>query len=153
VLRQEDVRRSRGAQDDVDEVGGGPAWASIVEALGGGSTASVAPFGATASTTRWGWPRLEGGGGTRGAAARELMAHRHGPVDGGTIRQTAPRLSSREGERRGERGVKKSAFASEPRSTEDKGTRGGARGRPWWSSSRRRVAEQLALLTTCKAPL
>jgi hypothetical protein len=36
VLRQEDVRRSCGAQDGVDEAGGGPAQAGITEALGGG---------------------------------------------------------------------------------------------------------------------
>jgi hypothetical protein len=62
VLRQEDVRRSRGAQDGVDEAGGGPTWP-----LAAGGAAFVAPFGATAST-----PGLEGGGGARGAAARAL---------------------------------------------------------------------------------
>jgi hypothetical protein len=36
VLRPEDVWRSRGAQDGVDEARGGPAWAGITEALGGG---------------------------------------------------------------------------------------------------------------------
>jgi hypothetical protein len=40
--------------------------------------------------------------------------------------------------------VKKSSFTSEPRRAEDKDARGGARGRPRWSSSHRRVAEQLA---------
>jgi hypothetical protein len=34
-------------------------------------TASVEPFGATASTTRRGWRGLEGGGGTRSMAARQ----------------------------------------------------------------------------------
>jgi hypothetical protein len=36
VLRQKDVQSSRGAQDGVDEAGGGPTWAGITEALGGG---------------------------------------------------------------------------------------------------------------------
>jgi hypothetical protein len=36
VLRREDVRRSRGAQNGVYEVRGGPGWDGFVEALGGG---------------------------------------------------------------------------------------------------------------------
>jgi hypothetical protein len=51
-----------------------------------------------------GWPGLEGGGGTRGAAALALKAQRHALVDGGTTRQSARRLSSRGGERRENKG-------------------------------------------------
>jgi hypothetical protein len=54
VLRQEDVRCLRNAQDNVDAAGGGSARSGIVKALGGGRAASVAPFSAIASTTRWG---------------------------------------------------------------------------------------------------
>jgi hypothetical protein len=43
VLRREDVRCSRGAQDGVYEVRGGPGWAGIMEALGGGWKVEEAP--------------------------------------------------------------------------------------------------------------
>jgi hypothetical protein len=36
LLSQEAVRHSCGAQDSGDEAGGGPAWADIMEVLGGG---------------------------------------------------------------------------------------------------------------------
>jgi hypothetical protein len=58
-----------------------------------GGAASVAPFGTTTSMTRRGWPGLEGGGGAHGTTARALKAQRHGPVNGGTTRQSALRLS------------------------------------------------------------
>jgi hypothetical protein len=35
VLRREDIKRSRGAQDGVDDLGGGPTRAGVAEALGG----------------------------------------------------------------------------------------------------------------------
>jgi hypothetical protein len=72
--------------------------------LAAGGAASVAPFGATASMMRRGWPGLEGGGFARGAAALVLKVQQHGPVDGGTAQQSARRLSSRGGERRGKEG-------------------------------------------------
>jgi hypothetical protein len=46
----------------------------------GGAT-SVAPFGATALMTRWGWPVLEGGGGACSSAARALKAQRLGKAE------------------------------------------------------------------------
>jgi hypothetical protein len=86
VLRQEDVRRSRGAQDGVDEAEGGPTRAGVTEAPGGrwrsfGSTLRCHCFDVV-----MGWLGLEGGGGARGAAARALKEQRHGPVDGSTAR-------------------------------------------------------------------
>jgi hypothetical protein len=51
-------RRSGGAKGGVDEAGGGPVQAGITGAHGVGGAASVAPFGASTSTTMklaWGW--------------------------------------------------------------------------------------------------
>jgi hypothetical protein len=58
VLGHVGVRRPGGAQGGADEAEGGPVWAGITSALGGGGAAPVAPFGASALTTMelaWGW--------------------------------------------------------------------------------------------------
>jgi hypothetical protein len=58
VLEWEGVWRPSGAQGGADKAGGGPVWAGVSEALGGGGTAPVAPFGTFALTTMelaWGW--------------------------------------------------------------------------------------------------
>jgi hypothetical protein len=58
VLGREGVWRPSGAQGGADEAGGGPVWAGVSEALGGGGAAPVAPFNTSASTTMelaWGW--------------------------------------------------------------------------------------------------
>jgi hypothetical protein len=51
VLGRGGIQRPGGAQGGVDEAEGGPVRAGVVEALGGGGVAPVAPFGASASTT------------------------------------------------------------------------------------------------------
>jgi hypothetical protein len=81
VLRREDIRRSCGAQDDVDEAGGGLARAGVMETLGGGWRS----FGSTLRRHCFddvtGWPGLDGGGGARGTAAHVLKAQRHGKAE------------------------------------------------------------------------
>jgi hypothetical protein len=51
VLGWGGVRRPGSAQGGIDEAGGGPVQAGIMEALGSGGAAPVAPFGASASMT------------------------------------------------------------------------------------------------------
>jgi hypothetical protein len=51
VLGWGGVQRPGSAQGGIDEAGGGPVQAGIMEALGSGGAAPVAPFGASASMT------------------------------------------------------------------------------------------------------
>jgi hypothetical protein len=69
VLRREDVRCLRSAQDNIDAARGG-----------------VGTLQRHCFDDAMGWPGLEGGVGARGAAVRALKAQRHGPVDGGMAR-------------------------------------------------------------------
>jgi hypothetical protein len=58
VLGREGVQCPGSAQGGADKAGGGPMRAGIVEALGSGGAAPVAPFGASALMTMelaWGW--------------------------------------------------------------------------------------------------
>jgi hypothetical protein len=83
-LGREGVQRSGGARDGAGVVGGGPVWAGIAEALGGGGGATpVAPLWRLCFDDKVVVMGLEGGGGARGAAARALKALRYGSVDGG----------------------------------------------------------------------
>jgi hypothetical protein len=86
VLRREDVRCLRSAQDNVDAAGGGSARSGIAKALAGGRRSFSSTLQRHCFDDAMGWPGLEGGVGARGAAAQALKAQRHSPVDGGTVR-------------------------------------------------------------------